>query len=145
MVTQSLTIDDLLELLRGGEEGITQWNRLRDEGLVIPSLEGVDLLNARLIGANLSQVNLEGATLRGADLRAANLQGTTLRGADLYGAWFENANLRDADLSGANMYRATFVGADITYTEFGGIMNAVFDSEQYTFIVGWMELHIMKK
>jgi hypothetical protein len=48
--------DEALELLRGGKEGVTEWNRRCGVGEAIPSLASVDLDEADLRGANLSGV-----------------------------------------------------------------------------------------
>jgi hypothetical protein len=38
--------DEALRLLRGGPEGIAEWNRRQDAGEEIPDLGGVNLFNA---------------------------------------------------------------------------------------------------
>ncbi len=63
--------DQALKLLKGGEDGVEEWNRRRGEGEEIP---------------DLGEANLHEANLSGADLRGANLRDTNLRGADLLGA-----------------------------------------------------------
>ena len=60
---------------------------------------GIDLLGAKLKGADLRGVNFRGAFLFAADLRNANLSMSDFIGADL----------RDADLSGANLTGAIFL------------------------------------
>ncbi len=57
-----------------------------------------DLIDASLVGEDLSDINLSGMDFSGADLRSANLQ---------------NANLSDADLSGADLSTADLTGADL--------------------------------
>lgn len=57
---------------------------------------GVDLIGAKLKGADLRCANLRGAYLIAADLRGADL-----RAADLIGADFRDADLRGADLTGS--------------------------------------------
>ena len=66
------------------------------ETLVNAIMLGVDLSGADLRGAYLSGVDLSGAYLRGASLRGAYLRGADLSGADLRGAY-----LSGVDLSGA--------------------------------------------
>ncbi len=44
---------------------------------------GVNLVGAKLVGANLECANLMGAKLRGADLEGANLMGADLTGTIL--------------------------------------------------------------
>jgi hypothetical protein len=94
-------------------EGVTAWNRWREEQPVRPDLSLAMLNSSRwtswrnafspLAGINfsdtdLSRANLIGANLVGANLRNANLTCAHLRGADLTGA----------DLSGATLHDATF-------------------------------------
>ncbi len=80
--------EEALRLLRGDEDGIEEWNRLREEGEEIPSLNGADLIDADLSRANLSRANLSHADLSNAVLHDAKLR---------------LANLSEADLSGANL------------------------------------------
>ena len=81
-----MDLDEALELLKGGEDGVREWNRRRDEGEEIPSLRETDLHDADLRHANL----------RNAHLQRADLSGAKLRGGDLF-----NASLSDANLSKA--------------------------------------------
>jgi len=57
---------DLKEAIKGGEEGVKEWNRRREAGEEIPDLSGADLSEAHLFRANLSGANLSDADLRGA-------------------------------------------------------------------------------
>ena len=66
--------DEALKLLRGGPEGIAEWNQRRTTGEMIPDLSG-----AILNGTNLSEANLNGITLTGANLNGAILRATYLR------------------------------------------------------------------
>ncbi len=119
-----MDLDEALRLLRGGTEGVTEWNRRRSEGEEIPELTEADLTGANLRGANLTGANLRGANLGGADLLLADLPGANLsraylsranlRGANLRGANLRDANLRDANLSDANLCEADFIGADLS-------------------------------
>ena len=81
--------DEALKLLRGGEEGVAEWNRRRSEGEEIPDLSGADLRGADLRGADLSYAYLVEAKLLRANLSSANLTKADLRGADLRGAFFK--------------------------------------------------------
>ena len=65
--------DEALKLLRGGADGVAEWNRRRETGEEIPSLEGEDLSGANLTNANLDNTNLSGADLYGASLHHARL------------------------------------------------------------------------
>ena len=76
--------------------------------LLSANLQGVNLRDANLRGAdllsaNLQGANLQGANLRGADLLSANLQGAYMQGANLRGADLQDADLLDSDLRGANL------------------------------------------
>jgi hypothetical protein len=123
--------DEALKLLRGGEEGVKEWNRRRREEVIPirPNLSEADLSRANLrradLGdANLSRANLSGANLReafltrdnlsGADLSGADLRGAILRGAILSRAELREANLRGANLSGANLSGAYLRMVDLT-------------------------------
>ena len=55
--------NEALKLLRGGEEGISEWNRRRQSGETIPDLSEVVLDRATLSGINLSGTNLHWADL----------------------------------------------------------------------------------
>jgi uncharacterized protein YjbI with pentapeptide repeats len=133
--------DEALKLLRGGEQGIAEWNRRRASGEKIPDLIGAglrranlsqadlrqadlsraglsladlrqaDLRQANLVGANLSQ-----ADLRQADLRQAGLSQADLSQADLSRAYLREANLSQADLSQADLIGADLIGADLNET-----------------------------
>ena len=56
--------DEALRLLKGGKEGIKEWNERREAGEKIPDLEGADLSRANLGGANLGGAALHEANLR---------------------------------------------------------------------------------
>jgi hypothetical protein len=130
----AISRDEALELLKGGEEGVNEWNRLRKAGEEIPSfvranlseadlskanLGRADLGRASLSGANLSRANLSGADLSEADLSKANLGRAdlgraSLGRASLSGANLSGANLSRANLSGANLSRADLSGANLS-------------------------------
>ncbi len=117
--------DEALNLLRGGKNGITEWNRLRADGERIPVLGGADLIRANLIGANLrsahlSDAKLSLADLSNADLIRANLSGASLGRANLGGANLSIADLRDADLSYANLRDADLRDAKIRHADLSG-------------------------
>jgi hypothetical protein len=75
--------DEALRLLRGGTEGVAEWNRLRRSET---DRAAIDLRGADLSGADLRRAFLMRAVLSGANLRGANLRGADLRGASLRGA-----------------------------------------------------------
>jgi uncharacterized protein YjbI with pentapeptide repeats len=100
--------DEALKLLRGGPEGVAEWNRLRVSGEEIP-----DLAEANLIGADLSKANLSRANLGNANLIGANLIGAKLIGAKLIQANLSNANLIGANLIGAKLGEAKLFRANL--------------------------------
>lgn len=83
--------EEALQLLRGGTEGVAEWNRRREGGVGIPDLGGTDLSEADLRDAKLQRANLYRATLARADLSGTNLAGATLHDADLRGARLRRA------------------------------------------------------
>ena len=91
---------------------------LVDANLLGANLSNATLLWANLRGANLLDANLLDANLRGADLSDANLSGANLSGADLSGADLRNANLSNADLSNATLICANLSGADLSGATF---------------------------
>src|SRR5512135_2350455 len=115
--------NEALRLLKGGSEGVAEWNRRRKAGEEIPPLREADLRGAHLIradlrGAHLGKADLGRAALVGADLREANLGGAHLGraylvGADLRGAHLGGAHLVGAHLDGADLRKVSLVGADL--------------------------------
>ena len=112
--------DEALKLLRGGEEGIAEWNRRRESGEELPNLMEADLIRANLSGANLTWADFSGANLTDAHLSGANLSEANLSGANLSGANFSEANLNAADLSRANLSGANLNGANLFETHLVG-------------------------
>jgi hypothetical protein len=121
--------DEALRLLRGGPEGVKEWNRRREAVKAIPSFIGVhligadlgnaDLYRAKLSDANLSKANLCCANLcradlRGANLGAANLSDANLSCADLHHTDFRGANLSSVDLTDAECWFTVFADVDLT-------------------------------
>ncbi len=92
-----------LELLRGGKEGVAEWNDYHARRGRPPNLTGVDLTGAFLRGVNLYGFHLNGANFFGADLHRANLARTILCDANLRGTMLGRANLSEANLRGANL------------------------------------------
>ena len=131
--------DEALKLLKGGEEGIREWNDRRRAHEAIPNLIRADLTGANLIqsdltGATLIQSNLSGADLSGANLGDANLFPSNLSGANLSGANLSGANfggtllggakfsgvgLRGAKLSGVDLTGAKLIDVDLTGADLG--------------------------
>ena len=111
--------DEAIKLLKGGKEGIAEWNRRRrlDEGM--PDLSGANLGGADFSGAILGGTELNAAVLRGVVFSLANLTGADLIMADLRNARFIettliDANLHKANLSGAEFHAAFLRGAVLT-------------------------------
>jgi hypothetical protein len=110
--------DEALKLLKGGRDGIAEWNRRRDSGEQIPNLHGAKLIEAnlsrvRLFAADLREAKLHGAKLSGANLYGANLSGANLHLAGLILADLSGADLRGADLRWADLNRAIIVDVDL--------------------------------
>jgi uncharacterized protein YjbI with pentapeptide repeats len=107
---------EALKLLRGGGEGVAEWNRLREFGEEIPKLRGVKLRARYPIETNLRGINLSGVDLSGADLSftslcrsdfsGSDLSDANLIGADLSECRLRRTNLSNSKLSGANLERA---------------------------------------
>src|SRR2546423_1096997 len=76
--------DEALEMLRGGLEGIREWNRRRANGQRIPDL--TVLKSADLSHSNLARAHLSRTVLDGADLSGAVCHVTTFANVDLSGA-----------------------------------------------------------
>jgi uncharacterized protein YjbI with pentapeptide repeats len=77
-------------------------------------LQGLELVKASLMCANLEATDLRNWNLRASDLRYADLQSANLRGGDPTGANFSRATLTDADLTGANLSASGLTRADLT-------------------------------
>jgi Pentapeptide repeats (8 copies)/TIR domain len=89
--------DEAIRLLKGGSDGIREWNRRRGQSEQIP---------------HLNEAGLSEADLRVADLRRADLRRAVLSGADLFGAV-----LSGADLSGARCGYTMFGALDLSEAE----------------------------
>jgi hypothetical protein len=117
--------DEALKLLKGGEGGIAEWNRRREDGREIPDVSADDLRAFNLRRAYLRLIyprpaNLRGANLSAADLRGAYLTEANLSGANLFEANLSGVNLFEANLSGANLMWADLTGADLTRANLTG-------------------------
>jgi hypothetical protein len=89
--------DEALKLLKGGREGIDEWNRRSEAVEEIP-----DLTSADLIGAYLRNANLSLAKLRDVNFTVANFIGANLNGANLSDAGCGHGIFTDLDLSETN-------------------------------------------
>ncbi|MFD8567961.1 pentapeptide repeat-containing protein [Streptomyces sp. NPDC059639] len=90
------------------------WADLTKANLLQARLVGADLEFAILTGATLNQAKLAGATLRGASLEEAKLSAAVLTRADLTGVDLESANLTKARLDRTDLREARLNGADLT-------------------------------
>jgi uncharacterized protein YjbI with pentapeptide repeats len=133
-----------LDLLRGGPEGVRQWNELRGEALARAGhFRRADLSHCDLRDANLSAhagaqsravdfggANFDGADLRGGKLHCCSLVKSSFRGALLDRASFFHADLREADFEEVSLQGsmlgctrcrgASFRNADLTKANFNG-------------------------
>lgn len=105
--------EEAIRLLKGGIEGVREFNRRRDDGEELPSLEDADLENQQLSFYDRNTREVVAVNLSGARLVDAKLSGVNLHGANLSRADFSNANLSGANLSGANLSRS-FLGANLS-------------------------------
>jgi hypothetical protein len=112
--------DEALTLLRGGREGIADWNLRRSAGEEVPDLSAADLRGADLSKADLSKAALSKAALRRADLTWADLGGANLSAANLSAANLGGANLGGANLSAADLSEADLGGANLSAADLGG-------------------------
>jgi len=70
--------EEALKLLRGGRDGVKEWNARRDKDEAIPSLQESDLSGADLRGTYLFGANLSGAYLSNIKLHEAHIWGTVI-------------------------------------------------------------------
>jgi hypothetical protein len=112
--------DEALRLLRGGPEGVKEWNRRRKVGEIIPDLFKANLLESHLIRADLFEAQLSRADLSMASLSMANLSQANLTGADFIEADLSGSDLSGADFSGAKLGGAKLNGANLGGTYLGG-------------------------
>jgi hypothetical protein len=106
--------DEAFRLLKGGEDGVREWNQRQLRGEAIPDLRGADLRGADLRAAILREAGLSRADLFEADLRGTDLSGADLSAADLSRADFREVDLRGADLSGAHCLGTAFGDVDLS-------------------------------
>jgi uncharacterized protein YjbI with pentapeptide repeats len=136
----SPTPDEALALLRGGDEGLEQWRRRRDDQARVPiDLSGAKLRGAKMAGIVLYRVNLEGADLRGADLSGSslgelvrvNLDGAILPQA--YVPHLTDCSARKADFSSVRFNPAVIIRTDFTGAKLTGVSASYTRSEQAVF------------
>ncbi len=101
------------------EMGVAIWNQWRrDEPLVIPNLQDVDLSGMALENINLSRANLRGARLDSAYLYDADFHQADLRGASLVRSGLVGTSFYQANLSGADLERAYLNYSDLSSANF---------------------------
>jgi hypothetical protein len=113
--------EEAIKLLKGGFDGVNEWNRRRMAKKEIPDLSLANLLGANLLGANLANANLLLANLVRASLTGANLVDASLVNADLRGADLRGASLDRASLDGANLRGAKIGWANLSGAELSGV------------------------
>jgi uncharacterized protein YjbI with pentapeptide repeats len=101
---ERLTFETARKLLRGGPQGVSQWNAWRKSYPGQPNLRRIDLAGADLTGANLTACHLYDA-----QLAEANLCGTLLAYANL-----DFSDLSAVNLTGSNLFRASLEGTNLT-------------------------------
>ena len=115
-----MDLDKALKMLKGGKDGVREWNQRRESGVKIPELSGVDLSGVDLSGAVLFDSQLSGADLEGAFLIGADLTGADLAGALLHGANLEDTRLGFTGLDSADLSFANFTNAELFDTGLRG-------------------------
>jgi hypothetical protein len=123
---RSMSQADALRLLGNGADGIRAWNEWRGIKWVaghpqtggtpmIPSFEGVDLEGAQLRDAELYGADFSWANLRGADLEGSSLFQARLAYTDL-----RDASLRNCSFGGAQFHWTKLAGADVAESRLRG-------------------------
>ena len=110
-----------IRILKQGVEAFNKWRKENPKirvNLILAKLRGADLSYANLRGANLRGADLSGADLSEANLSEANLshailRGSNLRGANLSYAYLMLAKLTEANLIEASLLLANLLGADL--------------------------------
>ncbi|MFQ5754717.1 MAG: pentapeptide repeat-containing protein [Acidiferrobacterales bacterium] len=80
-------------------------------------LQGADLRNKALEGAQLKWSNLNDADLQGVKLNGGDLTGATLERARLANANFQGAKLQGARLLGVDLSEVKLIGADLRWAD----------------------------
>jgi hypothetical protein len=88
--------------------------------LVQFDLHGADLTNASLEHTDLNQADLTGAPLTGATFVSANLTQATLSHVNAAGASFAHAEMEQSTITSANLRGANLTGADLTQADLTG-------------------------
>ena len=117
--------DDLLELLRGGVEGIAKYNDMVAAKKKRPSLKDAELAGEKLTSADFSFTDL-----RGADFTGCDLENCKLDNADVSGANFAGANIKNASGFKLKAISTTFNNATADGASFikGDLQNSSFSN-----------------
>lgn len=105
--------NEALDLLRGGRESVAEWNRRRNEGEAIPTLEFASLHGLQLREVDFSGAYLHGANFSESRLGNANFQYAFLRYANFNLAQLINTNLSDTHLQSAQFTNSVFSSTDL--------------------------------
>ncbi len=109
------------QLLKGGPEGIQNWNTYRRTNHEIPSLNGIILRNCDLKTVNLNDADLSGANLSNTNLAGAKFSGSILNKVD-----FNNAELSSTGFHSATINNSSFCDSKLNSANFlGAILNNV--------------------
>lgn len=134
-IESTMTGSDVLELLESGQDGVAEWNRLRQSGAQGPlafkfdtnyldydsplNLQGSDFGGCVLSDSNLEGANLTGAHLYQTDMSGVLLYSTKLVGAHLVRAKLDGASVDGARFDRADMHEASLVGIRLGQFEEG--------------------------
>lgn len=132
MVILGVDRERALELLRGGAEGVGDWNRWRKNGPPIPSLAHAHLVDYDLSDADLRACDLQGAKLLRTILFGAKLDDTDLRKADMRRTDLSYASLVRARLLGANLSESRMYSTDMRQTRLEGAILSQVETDTQT-------------
>lgn len=104
----------MLDHLRGGQEGIARWNaNIAVENRARSNYAGSDLAGADLQGVVLRHLNWERSSFERCDLKGASLHHGEFGGAKVTGANLEQVQAPGCRFKGADFTGATLVGANL--------------------------------
>ena len=145
-MSESISKDDLVQLLRNGE--IEKFNSIRPyHDDISLDLTEIDLNDMKLSGANLSKVDLSGSdfsksdiekiNFSDSDLSSVNFSHTTIAESNFINAIFEGSLLTsinvisgdftEVDFNGVNICGANLTGADLGLCK--NLMQSVYDTD----------------
>lgn len=117
-----MKLDEAVRLLRGGREGIQEWNRRRSAREEVPSLRGVDLSGTDLANLIVTGKHPGAKTIgvTGAHLNDLELSDVDFTACNLSHIGFNNSVLSNADFTEANLSHASLSHCDLTGARFHG-------------------------